>query len=175
MKKLIVFIILVIIAASVFCAVDYNKVMYRNKPIFIFKTNEYDYRLGKVYEYIGLGYKIIDATAISDYTNISVSTIFKKTKSFAINVGEKVDLRGYVQNRKVSGSLQVENNIPNETQYNEAWVDIDDNTIILDNKTGKITTEDSITDNVRLEIAFSKTYTDESPIRGVARFIIILD
>lgn len=175
MKKLIVFIILVVIVASVFCAVDYNKVKNRNKPMFIFKTNQYEYRTGIVYEYIGLGYKITDATEISDYTNISVNTIFKKIKTFAVKSGEKIDLRGYVKNKKVSGSILVENNLKNETGYDEAWVDVNNNTIIFDSRTGKITTLDSISDNTNLEVAFIKTYPDESPIRGIAKFIIILD
>ncbi|MNI49714.1 hypothetical protein D3C73_1043360 [compost metagenome] len=131
--------------------------------------------MGNVYEYIGLGYKIIDATEISDYSNITAGTIFKRVKSYSIVAGEKIDIRGYVTNRKINGSIYVKNNNINETDYDEAWVEINDDTIILDRATGKITSVDNINSNVRLEVSFRDTYTNETPARGVAKFIIILD
>ncbi len=176
MKKIIVFLIIVVLVmAVVFYAIDYNRVKKGELPKFTFKTESYVYMKGKVYEHVGLLYKIFDAREISDYQNVYSGTIFNSVRSYSIVTGETVSIRGHVTNRKVDGSIYVKTDVNNETEYNEAWVEIDKDTIILRRSSGLVTTEASLKDSARLEIGFKSVEKDSSPTTGVAKFIIILD
>lgn len=175
MKKLIIILIVLVIVISAMCSFDYNRVKAGEKPIFAISTKSYNYEMGTVYEYSGFLYKIVDAREISDFSNIMVSTVFKKTKSFDILAGEELDMRGSITNNQMNGSILVENTLTDKTEYKVAWVDINDSTIILSNKTKKIIDRRSIPNSATVEVAFTKVYKNEDPIRGVAKFIILLD
>ena len=175
MKKIIILVIVFIIVVTAICSLDYNRVKNKERPIFTFQIKEYKYAGGSVYEYTGPLYKIVDAREISDFENIMLSTIFKKTKTFDILATDKIDIRAYVSNKQLDGSLYIEKNMLNQTGYNEVWVDIDDSTIIFNNTTKKIVTKDSIGARALVEVAFREVYVDKDPIRGVAKFIVILD
>jgi len=174
MKKIIIFVIFLIVVISAICSLDYNRVKNNEMPIFTFQMKEYKYAGGSVYEYVGTLYKIVDAREISDFENVMLSTMFEKTKSFDISASDNIDMRGNISNKQLDGSLYIEKNTIPQTGYTDCWIDIDKSTIIFNNVTKKIVTKESIPDNAIIEVAFREVNKEKTPIRGVAKFIVIL-
>lgn len=174
MKKIILLVIVFGVLITGACSLDYNRVKKGEKPIFTFDKKEYEYANGKVYEYTGVLYKIVDAKEISDFNNVMASFIFKETKSFVIKTTDKIDMQGNITNTQVSGSFYVENSSV-KTEYNKAWVDVDENTIIIKNSTKKVTTKESIRSGDIVQVAFKEVKKGELELRGIAKFVVILD
>lgn len=175
MKKLVIFIVILLALALLGLSIDYNNVKQGLKPKFALKTNEYTYSIGNVYEYIGFGYKIIDYSGVSDYKNIDVGTIFSNVKKVEIDSTLSVDLRGKISGQMLSGNMLVETTQKGSTAYDKAWVKIDKNTIIKKLSTGKITSASNITSDYVLEIGFSGKATNDNPPWATANYIVILD
>lgn len=174
MKKLIVLVIFFLVAATAACSLDYNRVKSGEKPIFTFQKKEYKYANGNVYEYTGVLYKVVDAREISDFNNVTANIIFKETKSFEIKSNDLIDMQGDITNIQVSGSFYVENSSV-KTEYNKAWVDVDDSTIIIKNSTKKVTNKESIKSGDVVQVAFKEVKKGNLELRGIAKFIVILD
>ncbi|MCX8074442.1 MAG: hypothetical protein N2749_02510 [Clostridia bacterium] len=175
MRRLVLVVCLIIVLIIIALFIDYSKLKKGEKPEFVFKTNIYTYNNGKVYEYIGAGYKLIDYSGVSDYTNIGFNIIFNKVKETQVNPSLKVDIRGKVENKMLNGGLLIKSNVSGATNYDYAWIEITQNTIIKHLSTGKLTRADNINSTQILEVGFDGAVTKSYPVRAKAKYITILD
>lgn len=72
LKNITIILIVFILLAMLFFAIDYSRVQKQKKPIFCIKNPAGEINDGGTVEYFGLGYKVIDFNRLDGYNEIKI-------------------------------------------------------------------------------------------------------
>lgn len=92
LKNIIIILIVFILLAMLFFAIDYSRVQKQKKPIFCIKNPAGEINDGGTVEYFGLGYKVIDFNRLDGYNEIKIGLWSMNYYDFAEEIEKEADI-----------------------------------------------------------------------------------